>query len=126
MKATISLFLKKGFKKNLLDISIRFFLLLGGTFTVYQVLETFINVKMNGLWFLILLLALSLIAIIAVFIETRILLKKTFYLKDHYKITVDVDDYIDNAKKYPEAHLISGSNNEFNINFAKDGTLQRE
>src|SRR5699024_11270494 len=51
---------------------------------------------------------------------------KTFYLEDGYKVTVDVNDYLDNAEHYLDAHLVSGSNNEFNIEYAEEGTLQRD
>lgn len=126
MKVIFALFFDQGFFKNGINIGKKLFMILGGTFTVYQILNTFANFTMDGYTFVYLFLAFCIIAFLWALLEANSKLKKTFHLKDHYKITVDVNDYIVNAKKYPEAHLVSGSNNEFNIDYAREGTLQRE
>lgn len=126
MKALWSLFIERGFRKNAEDFVKWIFITLGGLSTFYQIIDYFTIVNVTGNLLVITLILPPLVSIFVIIIKTKLLFTKTFHLKDHYKITVDVDDYLDNADQYPRAHLVAGSNNEFNIDNAKEGTLQNE
>src|SRR5699024_4795860 len=126
MRAVRSLLKERDFRKNFIDVLRKSFILLGVLFTFYQVLEAFFDFEINLFWSLLIFLSALITSLIWEYFETRTLLSKTFYLEDGYKVTVDVNDYLDNAEHYLDAHLVSGSNNEFNIEYAEEGTLQRD
>lgn len=126
MKAVLSLFFKRGFRRNFIDLTKQVSILLGGIFTFSQIMEQFLGIHMKSINFLVILIIVFTAGGIILFFQTKSLLTKTFHLKDHYKITIAVDDYIDNAKKYAEATLVTGINNEFNVTLAKENSLQHD
>lgn len=124
MKATWSLFKKQGFKTSCIKILQDLFISLGVFYTILQVLERMTNKSVPTIFILYMILILLIAVIIITFLKTHARLTKTYFLRDGYKITIKVDDYLANVNTYSEASCVTGINNQFDLtNYNKKSLL---
>src|SRR5690625_1826616 len=124
IKPTIALIKQQGPGKNGINLFNSLLYPLGPSLTVTTVLEKTNLFKFSDAFYLVLLIIIIIVSFI-IFIHKNVnLLTKSFQLQDDYKITIRVEDYLNNAKYFKESTCITAINDQFDLKNTRTESLQ--